>query len=203
MRHTMPNNERSNSSVLPVSNIIPNAGLWREFALVLVGSWLLALCAQVEIPMWPVPITGQTFGVLLLGGLLGGKRGAGAVAAYLAQASIGLPFFAGGAFGLAHLAGPTGGYLIGFVPAAFLVGYLCEKGWGKSLAMRSVAMTLGTGVIFAFGLSWLATYVPVDNLLQAGLIPFLPGAVIKIGLAALAVGGIGALARRWDGNSGR
>jgi len=109
------------------------------------------------------------------------------------KGGLGLPFFAGGAFGFAQFAGPTGGYLMGFLPAVWLVGLLCERGWGKSFRMRALAMALGTGAIFAVGLVRLSAFVPAESLAGAGLIPFLPGAAVKILGAALVAGGIGAL----------
>ncbi|MCS6774751.1 MAG: biotin transporter BioY, partial [Thermoflexales bacterium] len=106
--------------------IWPQVSVWREVLVVLLGSWLVALLAQVTIPLQPVPITGQTFGVLLVGAALGARRGAMAMLVYLAQGLLGLPFFAGGASGIGRLLGPTGGYLVGFVFAAALVGWLSE-----------------------------------------------------------------------------
>ena len=165
------------------------AGITQEVIMVLFGSWIVAACAQIEVPMWPVPITAQTFGVLVVAGLLGSKRGAISLAAYVLQGSLGLPFFAGGGAGIATLLGPTGGYLIGFIGAAWVTGLLVEKGWGTSFLGLSLVMTVGTGVIFLFGVGWLANFVPPHTLLAVGLLPFLPGAVIKIAGGALVVKG--------------
>lgn len=148
---------------------------------------MIAACAQIEVPLWPVPVTGQTFGVVVIGALLGSKRGASAVVAYLIQGAAGLPFFAGGAAGAAYLFGPTGGYLIGFVAAAWLVGLLAERGWNRSFWTRCASMAIGTAAIFLFGVIWLAQFVPSGGLLSAGVIPFLPGAVLKIAAAAVVV----------------
>ncbi len=155
--------------------------------LVIAGSLIVAVCAQinVQLPFALVPITGQTFGVLLVGALLGSRLGALALLAYLAEGIAFLPVFAGGAAGPMHLAGPTGGYLAGFVPAAWLAGWLVEKGWDRTPWLATAAMVLGTALIFLCGLTWLAMYVPPEALLTAGLTPYLPGAAIKIGLAAL------------------
>lgn len=163
----------------------PKATLGRDVALILVGSWLVALFAQIQIPLWPVPITGQTFGVLLIGALLGSRRGTLSLLAYLAQGAAGLPFFAGSAAGIAVLAGPTGGYLVGFVAAAYVVGWLSERGWDRRFATAVAAMLVGNLVIYTFGLSWLVHFVGRETLLQAGLLPFLPGDLAKILLAAL------------------
>jgi len=154
--------------------------------LVIGGSLLVAAIAQIAIPVpfSPVPITGQTFGVLLVGALLGSRRGALALLAYLAEGIMGLPVFAGGAFGLARLMGPTGGYLVGFVGAAWLVGYLSEIGFDRKVWTTLVAMTLGNVVIFFFGVLWLGMYVGWEKALPLGLYPFLTGSVVKTALAA-------------------
>ena len=106
-------------------------GLARDVVLVLSGSLLIAITAQLTLPMWPVPLTGQTFGVLLVGALLGRRLGPISVMTYIGEGAMGLPFFQGGGAGVAHLFGPTGGYLAGFVVAAFIVGWLCELGWDR------------------------------------------------------------------------
>jgi biotin transport system substrate-specific component len=159
-------------------------GLVYDVALVLVGSLLIALSAQVSIPLQPVPLSGQTFGVLLIGALLGSRRGFAAVLAYLAQGAVGLPVFAGGAAGAAVLAGPTGGYLIGFAAAAFVVGWLAERGWDRRVVLTIAMMILGNLVIYAFGVTRLAMIVgSFETAVTAGLIPFLVGDLLKIGLA--------------------
>lgn len=167
--------------------IWPGAGLRRDAILILAGSLLLALTAQVAIPMWPVPITGQTFGVLLVGALLGSRRGALSVLTYLAEGFIGLPVFAGGAAGIARLLGPTGGYLLGFVVAAFVVGWLSERGWDRRALTTAAAMVVGNFVIYSFGASWLTSFVGWERALAVGVVPFLIGDAVKIGLAALAL----------------
>lgn len=159
-----------------------------DAALVLAGSWLIALSAQVAValPFSPVPVTGQTAAVLLVGALLGSRRGSLAVLAYIAQGLAGLPVFAGGAFGLARLLGPTGGYLLGFVAAAFLVGWLAERGWDRRPLSTAAAMVLGNVVIYTIGALWLAVFV--GGLRQAaavGIVPFIPGDLLKIAVAAV------------------
>lgn len=166
--------------------IWPQVSVWREVLVVLLGSWLVALLAQVTIPLQPVPITGQTFGVLLVGAALGARRGAMAMLVYLAQGLLGLPFFAGGASGIGRLLGPTGGYLVGFVFAAALVGWLSECGWDRRFLSTLAAMALGSGLIYAFGVPWLAQFVAgVDRALTVGMLPFLLGDALKAVLAAL------------------
>ena len=155
--------------------------------LVLTGSFLIAAMAQLEfiVPFSPVPITGQTFAVLIVGMALGPVRGGIAVMAYLLEGCAGLPVFAGGAAGIVYLFGPTGGYLIGFLPAAVLVGYLAERRWDRNIFLTTIAMSLATITIFVVGLCWLSVFVPMDQLLNLGLMPFIPGAIIKIAAAAV------------------
>lgn len=127
----------------------------RAAGLMLGGSLLVALSAQVTIPLWPVPITGQTFGVLVVGMALGPRLGAGALALYLAEGLAGLPVFAGGAGGPQILASPSFGYLVGFIPAAALIGWLAERGWDRSFRRTALAMLLGNAALYAPGLLWL------------------------------------------------
>lgn len=163
------------------------AGLLYDIILVVAGSVFIALLARVAIPLpfSPVPITGQTFAVLLLGALLGSRRGVLAVLLYLLEGVAGLSFFAGGVGGLARLAGPTGGYLIGFVIAAFAVGLLAERGWDRRVWSTAAAMLAGNVIIYAFGLLWLGRFVGGDKVFSLGLWPFIPGDLVKLGLAAV------------------
>lgn len=168
------------------------SALLYDAALVLGASLVIALSAQVaiQLPFSPVPITGQTMAVLLVGALLGSRRGALAVLAYIAQGLAGLPVFAGGAAGLTRLFGPTGGYLVGFVAAAFLVGWLAERGWDRRFGTTLAAMTLGNLVIYGVGAVWLAVFVGgVSRAWSLGVVPFLPGDAIKIVLAAVLLPG--------------
>jgi len=154
-----------------------------------IANLLLIACAQIRIPLpfTPVPITGQTFGVLLTGALLGSRYGTFVVIAYVVQGLSGLPVFAGLKGGIAVLFGPTGGYILGFIPAAFVVGWLLEKGWYKNLVLTIIAFALGNVTIYAFGLPWLAFFVGWDQVLQMGLLPFLPGDLLKMILAVLVI----------------
>lgn len=170
-----------------VEALWPNIDRKREVILILVCSWLIALLAQVVIPLQPVPVTGQTLGVLLAGALLGSKRGAITVLTYLLQGVVGLPVFAGGTSGLARVVGPTGGYLIGFVVAAFVVGWLSEKGWDRHFITMVFSMLIGNGVIYVFGLPWLAIYVGWGAVIKLGLVPFVVGDILKIVLAAMII----------------
>lgn len=151
-----------------------------DIVLALAGSVMVALCAQVEIPFWPVPFTGQTFGVLLAAVLLGRVRGTLSLALYLAEGALGLPVFAGGGAGLPVLLGPTGGYLLGFVAAAWVVGALCDKGWTSSWGRTLATMTLGTLTVFAVGVPWLALFVGGSSAVMLGFVPFLVNDIVKI-----------------------
>lgn len=172
-----------------VDAIVTRKGLLRDVALVIGFACLTALCAQISFWIGPVPVSGQTFAVLLCGALLGSKRGALSQLSYLAIGATGIPFWfaLGGAPGIARLMGPTGGYLFGFVAAAFVVGWLAERGWDRRVWTAIVAMIAGSVVIYLFGLSWLSLYIPKDKLLQAGLYPFVIGDLLKIVLAAIAL----------------
>ena len=167
-----------------IQAIWPATGLWRNVILVLGASWLVALLAQLEVVIGPVPITGQTLGVLLIGALLGSRLGAASMVAYIVQGAIGLPFFHGGEAGTAVLVGPTAGYLAGFVVAAFVVGWLAERGWDRHMGTAVLAMFIGNLIIYGFGLAWLSRYTGLETVLSVGLIPFIPGDIIKTIIAA-------------------
>ena len=160
-----------------------------NIAIAFSGSVLLALLARLSIPVpfSPVPITGQTFGILFLGAVLGSRIGTLSVIMYILEGLIGLPVFAGGSIGFLYLIGPTGGYLIGFIPAIYLVGYLSEQGWMNNFSATFVAMIYGTSIIFIFGISWLAVTAGFGTAVSIGLYPYIPGAVIKIILATTIV----------------
>jgi len=163
--------------------IWPTEGMFRYVILICLGSFLVALTAQLAIPLSPVPITGQTFGVLLVGILLGKTRGALSLLAYLCEGALGLPVFAGGTAGLVKLAGPTGGYLFGMVAGAYIIGFLAERGWDRSRGTAALAMLAGNLGIYFFGIPWLAMFVGWKTAFHAGFIPFLFGDLIKLLLA--------------------
>ena len=166
---------------------IEKEALIYDFIMIMGASIFIALSAQIafSVPFSPVPITGQTLAVVLTGALLGSRRGGLAIVAYLLEGISGLPVFAQAQFGIIHLVGPTGGYLIGFIPAAYLSGLLSESGWGKSIFSALGIMTLSTVIIFICGLSWLSLFFGNNNVFEVGLYPYLVGAVIKITLAAV------------------
>lgn len=159
-------------------------GALRLVMLALTGSILMALSAKVQIPMWPVPMTMQTFAVLVIGMVYGARLAGATLLLYLAQGAMGLPVFASGA-GLAYMQGPTGGYLAGFLVAAVLVGWLAERGWDRNVALTFLANLAGTAIIFACGVAWLSVIVGgFEKAVVAGFQPFIAGAFVKIALAA-------------------
>jgi len=161
-------------------------GLFYELLLLVAGSAFIALSAWIAVPLpfSPVPVTAQTFAVLFVGSAFGARRGAAAALAYLAEGCWGLPVFAGGSFGVHVLAGPTGGYLAGFVLGAFLCGALAERGFDRGPVTTVTSMALGNLAILLPGLLWLSRFVGTDHALRLGLWPFIPGDLVKIGLAA-------------------
>jgi biotin transport system substrate-specific component len=173
---------------------------WTRSALLVVGfSLLTAAAAQVVVPLpfTPVPLTGQTFAVLLTGALLGPRLGALAMLAYLAEGAAGLPFFRGGAGGVAHFSGATAGYLLAFPAAAYVTGALAERGWDRRYLSAAAAMALGSLVILACGWAWLALlFKGGAEAFRLGVAPFLPGDVLKIALAAAVLPSGWALLRR-------
>lgn len=158
----------------------------RQVGLVIGFSLLTALAAQVVIPLGPIPITGQTFAVLLTGALLGSRLGAMAMIAYLIEGATGLPFFSGGHGGLLHLMGPTGGYLIAFPAAAFITGAFAEHGWDRKFFTAAAAMAIGSLVIMLSGWLWFSLVMRTSPALTlfTSVIQFIPGDAIKIALAA-------------------
>jgi len=158
----------------------------RSVSLVFVFSLLTALAAQVVIPIGLVPITAQTFAVLLTGALLGSRLGAMAMIIYLLEGASGLPFFYGGHGGITHLLGPTGGYLIAFPAAAFITGAFAENGWDKRFLTAVAAMAAGSAIIMIAGWAWFSfvTHTVPGVAFKLTVAPFLIGDVIKIMLAA-------------------
>jgi biotin transport system substrate-specific component len=153
-------------------------------ALVVFGSLLLAVSAQFKIPLYPVPVTGQTLVVLLIGMTYGARLGGITISAYLFEGALGLPVFAGGAAGVAVLVGPTGGYLFGFLLASAAMGYLAERGMGRTAASTITAMVIGNCVIYLCGVFWLANFIGFDKAVAAGVLPFLYGDALKLFVAA-------------------
>ena len=162
-----------------------------DIVFVLTGTALVAFLAQVAIPLWPVPVTGQTLAVLIVGASLGAARGAASLGLYALFGGLGLPIFSDASSGWSIIAGPTGGYIIGFVIAAALVGWAAEHRWDRGWLKAAVTFVGGTLVVFAIGLPWLAVSLgqlglanDASAVLASGLYPFIIGGVIKAAIAA-------------------
>jgi biotin transport system substrate-specific component len=158
----------------------------RHIALIVLGTTFVALSAQVVIPTQPVPFTGQTFGVLLVGGALGFRRGVLALLLYLLIGAIGLPVYAEGKAGLTIVQGATGGYLVGFVVAAAIVGRLAELGWDRRIGGSIAAMAIGTALIYAIGVPWLKVTLGItwETAVAEGMTKFLIWDAAKLAVAA-------------------
>jgi Uncharacterized conserved protein len=191
MNRTLTTNETLAQAVLPRRGWLAYP-LVADTLLVVLGSLFVALTAQIRIsllPFSPVPITGQTLGVVLVGSLLGPHLGLMALLLYLLEGAIGLPFFAGGAGGYNHLFGATGGYLISFPIAATITGWLAARGWDRRFLSAVASMVLANLVIYLIGATWLAFFIGAENALTKGVLPFLIGDAIKIVLAAAVLPG--------------
>lgn len=162
-------------------------GLARNITLAIVGSLALWLSAKIHVPFYPVPMTMQTFAVLVIGMAYGWRLGGATVLLYLAEGASGLPVFSGTperGIGFAYMMGPTGGYLLGFLIAAVVTGFLAERQWDRRILTTLIAMTLGTTIIIGTGALWLGAVIGFDkDILALGVTPFLLGAVFKIALA--------------------
>ncbi|MFD2263300.1 biotin transporter BioY [Lacibacterium aquatile] len=161
--------------------------LMRRAALVILGVAVLTLSAKISIPFWPVPMTLQTLAIMGFAVTLGARGAVAVLMAYLAAGAMGLPVFTGTparGIGLAYMVGPTGGYLLGYVVAAAVVGRLAA---GRGVWGRFAAMLIGMVPVYAFGAAWLANFVPVERIWAAGVAPFLLGDFLKIALVALGV----------------
>jgi len=174
-----------------------------DLALVVAATALVAALAQVAIPLWPVPITGQTLAVLLVGAGLGAARGAAALALYAILGGIGLPIYSDAASGWSVLLGPTGGYILGFIAAAGIVGWAAERSWDRGWYKPIITFVGGSLIVFAIGLPWLAVSLgqlglpnDMQSVLIAGFYPFLIGGLIKAAIAAALLPALWAAADR-------
>lgn len=169
--------------------VLPRSGLLTDAVLVLAGTGLVAASAQVSIPLpfTPVPITGQTFAVVLVGASLGAARGTSSLLLYLLLGMAGAPIYADQQSGWDVISGPSGGYIVGFILAAALTGYLAEQRWDRKVSSAIAAMLTGNVVIYLVGLPWLAVDLGtnLEKTLEFGLYPFVPGDVFKLYLAAM------------------
>ncbi len=182
--------------------VLPRAGILADVLLVVAAAALVALAAQIEIhlPFTPVPITAQTFAVLLVGASLGALRGTASLLLYFAVGLVGAPVYSGGEGGWQWVQGPTGGYLFGFVLAAALTGWLAERRWDRRFASAVGAILTGNVVIYLFGLPWLAHVADYDvaTTLEKGLAPFIPGDLLKLYLAGALLPGAWRLVERLE-----
>lgn len=160
-----------------------------DIVLVCAGTALVAIAAQVEVPLWPVPITGQTLAVLLAGSALGALRGTLSMILYAILGIVGLPVFSGAASGTTVILGPTGGYIIGFIFAAAFTGWIAQRSWDRKILRAILGFLGGTVVTFAIGLPWLAytLHLNLQQTLEGGLYPFIVGGIIKMILAAAVI----------------
>jgi biotin transport system substrate-specific component len=157
-----------------------------QAVLVVAGTLLLAVSAKVQVPFWPVPMTMQTFVVLLLGVAYGPRLGVVTGALYLVEGALGLPVFAKGA-GVAYLIGPTGGYLFGFLLAMGVCGWLADRGWSRTAVRMLALMLVGEILIFTSGVLWLGVAIGIDKAVTFGLTPFIVAEIFKMALAAVTV----------------
>ncbi len=187
------------AAALPLlARLAGRSWVWR-LALIAVGIAVLAASAQVSVPMVPVPMTLQSYAIVTLAALAGWQLAGQIVGGYLVVGLLGAPVFSGAKGGLAVLTGPTGGYLVGFLLAAMVVGWLVERPARSPVLRWASAATLGHIILLGFGVGWLATKIGIDPAIQKGLMPFLPGSVVKVLLATVTL----ILVSRLDGVRGR
>jgi len=170
------------SRIWPVAE---ERALLRNLVLAVLGSIFVALCAQINIPMLPVPMTLQTFAVLVVGAAFGSRLGAATLTLYMLEGVAGLPVFAEFKSGPAIMLGPTGGYIVGFIIAAALVGWFAERGFDRNIWKMFVAMLCGSVSLYVPGLLWLAYLIGWESAVQYGLLPFVWGDLVKAALAAM------------------
>ncbi|MEA9983740.1 MULTISPECIES: biotin transporter BioY [Subtercola] len=181
----MSNSTLAHTRPTLADRVIPRS-LVTDAALVLGGAAFTGILAQLAIPLWPVPITGQTLAVLLVGSSLGMLRGALAMVVYAVIGIIGVPWFSEGSSGVHIIAGPTGGYIIGFIAAAALTGWVAQRAWDHKFVGAFISFAGGTIVTFAIGMAWLAAVLGLNlqQTLNGGLYPFIVGGIVKAVIAA-------------------
>ena len=180
-------------STAPLATLVAGSALGRGLA-VLIGSAALALSAQMTVPMYPVPMTMQTFAVIMIGALCGARLATEIVIAYLLEGAVGLPVFAAGASGIAAIIGNTGGYLVGFLPSAALIGWFADRGWNAGNLKLATSLSLGHLIIFVPGVAWLAGFIGLSAAFNFGFVPFILGTVLKTALAFFALRGLKSIA---------
>ncbi|MDQ2104931.1 biotin transporter BioY [Azospirillum isscasi] len=167
-----------------LETVAPRGGLLTAATAAVLGSLLLAASAKVQVPFWPVPMTMQSMVVILLGMAYGSRLATATVLLYLAEGLAGLPVFAGAGAGPAYMAGPTAGYLLGFVLAAGVTGWLAERGWDRSPVKAVAALAVGHALLFVPGVAWMAVLFGGEKAIALGLTPFLAATVLKTALGA-------------------
>lgn len=200
MTPTMPPKAATLVSILPGAT--PLSRHARTLGLALAGSALIALSAKIQVPFWPVPMTMQTFVVIALAMAFGARLGAATVALYLFEGALGLPVFAGTpekGIGLAYMMGPTGGYLAGFLAAAWFAGWMAEQGWDRTFLKAAAVNALATAIVFILGVPWLAVLIGPDKAIAAGLTPFLLSSAFKVALGGAVMPLAWSFARRLRG----
>src|SRR5947207_595203 len=183
-------------SRLPITAPLLAQGMHAGAMLVATGVLLLTLSAKIQIPLWPVPMTMQTYVILVIGMAYGARMATATVLGYLIAGAIGLPVFAGSpekGVGLPYMLGPTGGYLIGFLLATFVMGRLAERGWDRRVGLSLAGMTVGHLLILACGVTWLALSLGWERAIAVGLAPFATATILKTALAGITL----PLAWRW------
>lgn len=188
----------SSNAQAPVYGAVPGEGAMRLVVLVLLaiaGSLLIALAGQIKVPFYPVPATLQTLAVFVIGAAYGLRLGGATVAFYLAQGALGLPVFTGGA-GLAYMAGPTGGFLAGFLAAAVIIGWAADRGWARKPFKLFAATVVGGTVLLALGHAWLSGLIGPEKAWLAGVRPFILPELTKAALASALIPALAALFHR-------
>ena len=180
----------NHGALAPRASGLGTRDIGTQLAAIGLGTVFLTLSAKIQIPFWPVPMTLQTLAVCLLGAGLGSRVAGATVAAYLLEGALGLPVLAGTperGLGLAYMTGPTGGFLVGFLIAALLVGWLAEQGWTRSWVKAISLMIVGHAVMFLAGILYLAPTFGWQKAIAVGLTPFITATIVKVALGAVLV----------------
>lgn len=194
---------RSSAATVLADRILPRRGVLTDVGLVLGGVVVVSLLALVEFQIGPVPITGQTLGVMIVGSALGMRRGAAALTTYLMAGLAGAPVFAGGAGGPAYVFAPSFGYIIGFIAAAAVAGWAAERAWDRHVGLAMVGFLIATAMPFVVGVPYMASILGMTDpatIAAAGLTPFIVPGIIKAGIAAAIFPVAWAVVRRLDGD---
>jgi biotin transport system substrate-specific component len=181
-----------------LDTLVPGGSLLRTVGFAIAGSLLLALAAKAQVPFWPVPMTMQSLVIMMLGMACGSRLAMATVLLYLAEGLAGLPVFAGAGAGFAYMTGPTAGYLVGFVAAAGLIGWLAERGWDRSPVKALAAMSVGHVLLFVPGVAWLAVLFGTEKAMAVGVTPFIAATLLKTALGAALMHASWMVVARWS-----